>query len=84
MIKIEQMSKIYPNKKGVFDIDFSVKEGEVFGFLGPNGAGKTTTIRQLLGFTNATSGKCSIFGMDTRTNNQELDIYQEKQHSLII
>lgn len=66
MIQILNMSMIYPNGKGVFDINFNVQEGEVFGFLGPNGARKTTTIRQLLGFTNATKGKCIIDGMDTR------------------
>lgn len=53
MIHIDHLTKRYPSGKGIFDIHFDVKEGEVFGFLGPNGAGKTTTIRQLLGFTNA-------------------------------
>lgn len=68
MIEIVHMSKIYPNQKGVFDIHFTVKKGEVFGFLGPNGAGKTTTIRQLLGLTNATEGSCFINGINTRTD----------------
>lgn len=51
MISVENLSKVYGNGKGVFDVNFTVSEGEVFGFLGPNGAGKTTTIRVLLGFT---------------------------------
>lgn len=72
MIEIKNMSKIYPNKKGVFEIDFTVHKGEVFGFLGPNGAGKTTTIRQLLGFTNATEGNCYVNGLETRENNAQL------------
>lgn len=72
MIQIINMSMIYPNGKGVFDINFAVQEGEVFGFLGPNGAGKTTTIRQLLGFTNATKGKCLISEMDTREKAAEI------------
>lgn len=72
MIEIKNMSKMYPSKKGVFEIDFTVQKGEVFGFLGPNGAGKTTTIRQLLGFTNATEGDCYINGLETRENNAKL------------
>lgn len=66
MIKVEHLSKDYGNHKGIFDLCFEVKEGEVFGFLGPNGAGKTTTIRHLLGLTNADKGSASIMGFDSR------------------
>lgn len=72
MIHINHLSKIYPNKKGIFDVSFDVGKGEVFGFLGPNGAGKTTTIRQLVGFTNATSGTATINGLDCRTQAKQI------------
>jgi ABC-2 type transport system ATP-binding protein len=72
MIQVTDLSKIYSNGKGVFDLDFQVSEGEVFGFLGPNGAGKTTTIRMLLGFTNPTKGTSSINGLDARTKTDEI------------
>lgn len=72
MISVENLSKVYTNGKGVFDVDFKVLEGEVFGFLGPNGAGKTTTIRVLLGFTNATRGSCSINGLECRTHAADI------------
>lgn len=63
-IKIESLVRDYGGGKGVFELTFSVKQGEAFGFLGPNGAGKTTTIRHLIGFLKAKSGKCTINGMD--------------------
>lgn len=66
IIEVKNLTKIYNTKKGIFNVDFQVHDGDVFGFLGPNGAGKTTTIRQLLGFTNATEGSCVINGMDAR------------------
>lgn len=59
-IKVENLVKRYGNKKGVFDINFSIEKGEVFGFLGPNGAGKTTTIRHLMGFIKPDSGFVQI------------------------
>lgn len=64
VIKLEHVTKDYGNGKGVFDVSFSVKEGEVFGYLGPNGAGKSTTIRQLMGFIHPQAGTCQIFGKD--------------------
>lgn len=72
MIEVKNLTKVYSNGKGIFDVTFSVEKGEVFGFLGPNGAGKTTTIRQLLGFMNANSGICTINGFDCRTEAQTI------------
>ena len=63
VIEIKQLTKDYGNKKGVFDLNISVKKGEVFGFLGPNGAGKTTTIRHLMGFIHPDKGQCFIDGL---------------------
>ena len=64
VIEIKQLTKDYGNKKGVFDLNLSVKKGEVFGFLGPNGAGKTTTIRHLMSFIYPSRGECFINGLD--------------------
>ncbi|MDD2628227.1 MAG: ABC transporter ATP-binding protein [Clostridia bacterium] len=72
IIKIENLTKDYGNEKGIFDVSFTVKKGEVFGFLGPNGAGKTTTIRNIMGFIKADSGKCSINGLDCFNNSSEV------------
>ena len=64
MINVSNLTLKYSSGKGVFDLNFSVKEGEVMGYLGPNGAGKTTTIRALLGFMQPNIGTCSIEGLD--------------------
>lgn len=72
VIEIQHLTKDYGNQKGIFDVSFSVKEGEVFGFLGPNGAGKTTTIRHLMGFSNADHGECYIYGKNCRTSTDDI------------
>ncbi|BBK22370.1 ABC transporter ATP-binding protein [Amedibacterium intestinale] len=64
MIEVEHLTKDYGNKKGIFDISFSLKKGEIVGFIGPNGAGKTTTIRHLMGFIKQQQGSAKIMGMD--------------------
>jgi ABC-2 type transport system ATP-binding protein len=68
MIDVKGLTLQYPSKKGVFDLDFLVKQGEVMGYLGPNGAGKTTTIRALMGFMKPDSGNCTIGGLDCFTS----------------
>ncbi len=72
MIKIDNLTQIYPSGKGIFNVSFEVKKGEVFGYLGPNGAGKTTTIRNILGFSNATEGLVTINGINCRLESAEL------------
>jgi len=74
VIEIKKLTKDYGNKKGVFELNLSIKKGEVFGFLGPNGAGKTTTIRHLMGFIHPGKGECFINGMDC---SRKSDIIQK-------
>jgi len=66
-VKVQDLTKRYPNVLAVAHIDFEVHRGEFFGFLGPNGAGKTTTINILTGVTRATSGEASILGHNVAT-----------------
>ena len=73
MIEVKNLTMTYKSGKGIFDLNFSVPEGEVFGYLGPNGAGNTTTIRQLMGFCNADKGTCTINGLDCRTQSKEIN-----------
>jgi len=68
-IKVEEVTKHYPNVLAVDHINFEVQKGEFFGFLGPNGAGKTTTINILTGVTKATSGRASILGYNLATES---------------
>lgn len=68
VIEINNLTKDFGNNKGIFDLSFSLKQGEIVGFLGSNGAGKTTTIRHLMGFIKADSGSAKILNMDCFEN----------------
>jgi len=69
-VQVEGLTKVFtiakdrPPLRAVDGIDFTVHEGEVFGFLGPNGAGKTSTIRMLTGLSRPTAGKVHVLGLD--------------------
>ena len=63
MIAVDGLRKRYGRRLALDSLEFSVPEGEIFGFLGPNGAGKTTTIRILATLTPADGGTASIGGV---------------------
>ncbi len=73
-IQVEGLTKVFPTVmsrpalRAVDGIEFTVHEGEVFGFLGPNGAGKTTTIRMLTGLSRPTSGRAQVLGLELATD----------------
>ena len=64
ILEVEGLTKKYQDLIAVKDIDFYVKQGEIFGFLGPNGAGKTTTINMLTGLARITAGSVKLLGYD--------------------
>lgn len=72
MICVDHLTKDYGFNRGVFDVTFDVKQGEVFGFLGPNGAGKTTTIRHIMGFSKPQEGKITVHGKDSWSKAAEI------------
>lgn len=72
VIEVNHLTKDYGFGRGVFDVSFEVREGEVFGFLGPNGAGKTTTIRHIMGFSRPQEGSITVLGKDSWQNAAQI------------
>ncbi len=65
-IETDGLTKHFGSTVALTDLTLDVRPGEVFGCLGPNGAGKTTLIRLLLGLLVPTSGRASVFGLDSQ------------------
>ncbi|XFA98568.1 ATP-binding cassette domain-containing protein [Candidatus Izemoplasma sp. B36] len=72
IIEFKDLTKYYGKVKGCENINFEVKEGEIFGFIGPNGAGKSTTIRTMLSLIYPTNGTVDIFGKDAIKHGSEI------------
>jgi ABC-2 type transport system ATP-binding protein len=66
MIKADNLTKDYGEKRAVNGISFEVRPGIVTGFLGPNGSGKSTTMRLILGLDAPTAGDVRVNGKHYR------------------
>ena len=65
MIEVKNLTFFYgKDKQALHGLDFTVEDGEIFGFLGPNGSGKSTTQKILTGILRGHGGKVSLFGQD--------------------
>jgi branched-chain amino acid transport system ATP-binding protein len=62
LLEVRGLSAGYGQRQVVFDVDFSVREGEIVTILGHNGAGKTTTLKSLFGLIRPLSGSVTYRG----------------------
>ncbi len=73
MIEVKDLTFSYgKDKQALHGLNFTVEDGEIFGFLGPNGSGKSTTQKILTGILKGHGGAVSLFDKDlTNTYTQE-------------
>ncbi|MDD6926847.1 MAG: ABC transporter ATP-binding protein [bacterium] len=71
MLKIENLTKAYGDKKAVDNLSLHILPGEIYGFIGHNGAGKTTTLKSVAGILSFDEGDIYIDGISVRDNPVE-------------
>ena len=71
MLKIENLTKAYGDKRAVDNLSLHIKAGEMYAFIGHNGAGKTTTIKACTGLLNFDDGEIYIDGVSIKENPLE-------------
>ncbi len=65
MIEVQGLTFSYSrDRQALHGLDFTVEDGEIFGFLGPNGSGKSTTQKLLTGILKGYGGKATLFGQE--------------------
>lgn len=60
MLKIENLTKTYGQKKAVDNLSLEIENGHICGFIGHNGAGKTTTLKSIAGIMEFDQGNIYI------------------------
>ena len=66
MLEINNLTKIYGDKRAVDDLTLRIEPGEICGFIGHNGAGKTTTIKSVCGIIQFDAGEIFIDGLSVK------------------
>ena len=66
MLKINNLTKTYGDKKAVDNLTLHIAPGEIYGFIGHNGAGKTTTIKAACGILQFDEGDICIDGVSIK------------------
>ena len=88
ILRVRNMSKLFPGVQALDRVSFNLKNGEVLGLLGQNGAGKSTLIKIISGDYRLESGEMIFNGKSVIFNSpfeslsqgirviyQELDAY---------
>ncbi len=77
MIEVNNLQFTYPgnSEETIKGLNFTINQGEIFGFLGPSGAGKSTTQKIMIGILKSYEGSVKIMGKELHNTKSE---YYEK------
>ena len=78
MLRLERVSKVFPNGEALKDVSWEVKAGDRLGLVGANGTGKTTQFKIITGELEPTTGDVyRQSGIRIAYLSQEFDIIPE-------
>lgn len=63
-LEVHDLTVSYNRRPVLWDIDFTLPEGQLIAIVGPNGAGKSTLIKAIMGLIPLSSGYVKVFGQD--------------------
>jgi ABC-2 type transport system ATP-binding protein len=69
---LDHIDKSFETVKALKQVNFEVKEGELFGLIGPDGAGKSTLFRIMASLLVPDSGRCSMLGYDVHKEYRQV------------
>ncbi|KUO73976.1 MAG: ABC transporter ATP-binding protein [Clostridia bacterium BRH_c25] len=89
ILEVKDLTKVYPG--GIlanYNINFSIKEGEIHALVGENGSGKTTLMKMLFGIEEITNGEIYYKGkkvaFESSKDAIKLGIGMVHQHFMLV
>ncbi|MCO6523416.1 MAG: ribosome-associated ATPase/putative transporter RbbA [Candidatus Schmidhempelia sp.] len=71
-IEAKGLTKRFGDFIAVDHVNFTIREGEIFGFLGSNGCGKSTTMKMLTGLLPISEGQAWLFEKPVDANDMNI------------
>lgn len=71
LLEVQGVSKRFGNGRGIGQVSFDVKAGDIVGVFGQNGAGKTTLLKTITGLCRPDEGRIRMFGCDLNTHYEQ-------------
>jgi branched-chain amino acid transport system ATP-binding protein len=62
MLDVKHIDVFYDDAQALWDVSFSVNQGEIVTLVGSNGAGKSTTLKAISGLAPPSSGEILLEG----------------------
>ena len=72
VFRLSNVFKKYRKPVALNDVSLETGPGVVVALLGENGAGKSTALKILMGLVDADKGDASVYGLDSRTQGEEI------------
>ena len=72
-VQLQQVTKIYKNGRGIYDVSFELNPGHITALVGSNGAGKSTIINILTNLLKPDSGEILRPTSDVRYMPDDID-----------
>ena len=88
ILRVENLSKIYPSEGGevraVDHVSFTVEKGEFVAIVGASGSGKSTLLHLIAGVDRPTSGKVFVDGTDIFSlKTDALAVFRRRQVGIV-
>ncbi|OZU87020.1 hypothetical protein CIL03_18955 [Virgibacillus indicus] len=69
IIEVNQLTKQFKSNRAVYNADFKISKGEIFGLIGKNGAGKSTLLKMIGGLIHPSKGEIHLFDHTVKGNH---------------
>lgn len=79
-LTVDHLTVNYDHISVLWDISFSVPQGNLVAIIGPNGAGKSTFIKAILGLTPSLSGQMHILGQPSQKQLRKVAYLSQREN----
>jgi len=87
ILNVKNLKKYFVTQQGIVkavnDIDFSIKEGEIFGLVGESGSGKSTVAYTIVGLYKPTEGEISYRNQDISNESKKRSKELKKEIQIV-